>query len=287
MCVGRFIMSEEKVKKEEVTEEVAPIEEPKQETKKEPKKPKKKRKKLKITLIVLAVVLGIPLLIAGWLGFVPGLSALLGANKARDLGVTYTQADYLSYQEKAQATFLDFADAPPNPDRPDHKLVFADPVTVTNVVFTQEELTAAINETDWLWMPVKNAQVRLSDNTVEVSGNINIDYIDKFIGFIGGVGYSNDDVNQAVSWGKRLMGDPPVYIKADASVENDRLSFNLIEAQVGRYNVPQDIASKVLSTGSTNSIIRADNFEAKLAQPTDGGILFTGTIPSTTYIKHQ
>jgi hypothetical protein len=277
-------MKEEDAKITKTEEEVnEPVPEKKV---KETKTNKKSHKLLFSILAVVAVLILIPVFIAGWLGFVPGLSNILGANNPRDLGVVYTEADYNSYLEKTGADFIDFSEAPVNPNNPDKKVIFADPKTVTNQEFTQEELTAAINSVGWAWMPLKNAQVKFTDDTVEVSGNLNIENIDKFIAFIGGVGYSNEDVDTAISWGKRLVGEAPVYIKANASVVNDQLTFNLQEAQIGRYTLPSDISSKVLSTGTTNAVVRADDFEATLAQPVDGALLFSGTYPTTVYVRY-
>lgn len=257
------------------------------ETQQEPAKQssKKRRRGLRIALIIVAVLLIIPILVAGWLGFVPGLSSVFGATKPRDLGVRYTEADYAAFQEKASVTFQDFANAPNNPAQPDKKVVFSGAEQQDNLRLTQEEITAAVNSTNWLWMPIKNAQVRLSGNTVEVSGNLNVAYLDKFIPFIGGVGYSQEDVNTAVDWGKRFVNNAPVYIKANASVSNNQLSFQLQEAQVGRFNVPQDIASRVLGTGSSNALKKTPNLDIQSAQIVDSAITFSGTHPSTVYVK--
>lgn len=247
--------------------------------------PKKKHTKLKISLTVVTVLLLLPILFLGWLGFVPGLSDLLGATKPRNLGVQYTEADYKSYLVKTDITLQDFATAPANPEKPGKFIVFANPKTFTDLSVTQEELTAAINEVDWLWMPVKNAQVRLSNGVVEVSGNVNTQYASEFIRFIGGVGYSQSDVDTAVSWAQKFAADAPVYIKATASVENDQLAFQLDEILIGRFNIPMDIASTVLSTGTTNAIINTKDLVATSAKPVDGAMLFTGSLPTTVFVK--
>lgn len=264
----------------ETTEVVAPQES------KTAKPPKKSHKKRNIFLILISVFIILPILVAGWLGFVPGLSYILGANKPRDLGVRYTEADFQSYQQKSDTSFKDFANAPVSPTNSNKKTVFADPKTVENLQLTQEELTAAINSTGWLWMPIKNAQIRLTDNTVEVSGNLNMKYMNEFINFAGGVGYSDADVEKAVSWGNKFLGNAAVYVKANASITNDVVSFSLSEVQVGRFSVPMDIAENVLSTGATNSVNRTSNLAVTLAKPAAGGLEFTGTYPTTIYVKH-
>lgn len=229
----------------------------------------------------------VPLLIAGYFGLVPGLSSLMGANKAKDLGVTYTPADYQTFLAKTQTTMQDFANAPANPEKPGKKVVFANPVTVADQTVTQEELTAAINESGWLWMPIDNTQVKLTDGTVEISGNLQLDYIVQFISFIGGVGYGQAEIDQAISWGKKLVNNAPIYIKANGSVVNNQLQLAVQEVQIGRYNVPVDIAQTVLSVGTQSAINNTPHLEAQSAQLTNGAIVFTGTHPSTIYVKTQ
>ena len=268
---------------EEPVTEVDKNTEPKTTTQTSPKK--HGHKKLYIVLVTILIILLVPVLFAGWLGFVPGLSDLMGASKAKDLGVHYTAADLASYQQKTGVIFNDFAAAPPNPNKPGKFIVFANPKTVDGISVSQVELTAAINEADWLWMPLTNTQVRLTGGVVEVSGNLNIDYISNFISFIGGVGYSQQDVDKAVGLAKKFVGSAPVYIKATASVNNNDVSLNLSEAKVGRYNVPLGIANNVLTNGTQNAITNTAGLNATSAQPTNGALVFTGTYPTTVYVK--
>lgn len=273
-------MSENNIQND-VTEQKEEIPETKSQT------PKKSHKKRNIILLIISTIFLVPIFIAGWLGFVPGLSTLLGANKPRDLGVKYTEADFESYKQKTGIEFSDFATAPTNPDNPSKKIVFANPKTVKDLQLTQEELTAAINMSGWLWMPIKNAQVRLGDGTVEVSGNLNVQYIDEFTKFIGGVGYSESDVASAVSWGSKFANNAAIYFKVDANVVNDSLSLDLDKIKIGRFSVPMDIADRVLTTGTSNAIINADNLVATSAQPVSGALLFSGTYPTTIYTKFK
>ena len=232
----------------------------------------------------LAVLILIPLLILTYLGLVPGLSSVFGFNKPKDLGVRYSAADYASYTKKTGKKYLDFANAPDNPKKPGKKIVFADPKKM-NVNLTQEEITAAINNVGWAWMPIKNAQVRFSDGAVEVSGNINAGSISNFINFIGGVGYPQSSVNKAVSWAK-LFGNPPVYVKANASVVNNVLALQVSEAQVGRFNVPLSISEKVLKTGTINIENNSAAHDIQQASFQNGSVHFVGISPTTIYVKH-
>jgi hypothetical protein len=258
------------------------VEQPKAEVKTDTPKVKKHRVWPWVLGVVIIIIL-IPVLVLAFFGFVPGVSNVLGFNKPKDLGVKYTAADYASYQTKTSGQFLDFANAPANPNKPGKKVVFADPKQM-DVNLTQEEITATINSVGWLWMPIKNAQVRLGNGTVEVSGNVNAANIPNFVNFIGGVGYPQASVDQASSWAK-ILGNPPIYIKANASVTNNVLSLTVTEGQVGKFKIPASIAEKVLKTGTINVKNNAVGYDAQSATFKNGQLHFVGTSPTTIYVK--
>ena len=249
----------------------------------QPSKPKK-RHIWRWVAGTVAVLILIPVLYLGYLGFVPGLSSVFGSNKPKDLGVRYTAADYTSYQQKTGSQYLDFANAPPNPNKPGKKIVFGDPKQM-DLNLTQSEVTAAINSVGWAWMPIKNAQVRFGDGTVEVSGNVNGAVIPDFVNFIGGVGYSQSDVEKASVWAKRL-GNPPIYLKGNATVTDNVLDLRVTEAQVGRFKVSIASAEKVLSTGTINIKNNAVGYFVQSASFQNSQLHFVGTAPTTTYVKH-
>lgn len=245
--------------------------------------PKKRHTGLIIGLSALVIILLIPVLIAGWFGFVPGISRVMGATKAQDLGVVYTPADVTSYQQKTAVTFKDYASAPADPTDPGSVTVFADPKTVTDLRITQEELTAAINSSGWSGMPIDNTQVRLSSGVVELSGNLNIENIQNFVNNFDQTAASQQNVDNAVGWAKQFLGSVPVYIKASASVQDNKLSFTVTEAKIGRFSIP--IPADASTTESSNVVLKADNFEAKSVQAVDGALIFSGTYPATIYVK--
>jgi hypothetical protein len=255
---------------------------------KEPKTEAPRTKKRRIwpwIVSLIALVILIPILVLGFLGFVPGLSGVLGANKPKDLGVKWTAADFASYQEKTSLVLADFANAPANPNKPGKKIVFANPKQM-DVNLTQEEITATINSVGWLWMPIKNAQVRLGNGTLEVSGNINAKYITNFVNFIGGVGYSQADVDKAAGWA-RFLAEPAIYIKANASVTKNVASTNVTEAKIGRFSIPTSSANKVLTSGLANisSNATSSGFSADSVTFKDGQMHFTGVTTTKIYVK--
>ncbi len=249
-------------------------------------KVKKSHLKLKVFGVLILFLILIATLTVGWLGFVPVLSDLMGANTPRDLGIKYTMADYEGYKTKAKASFLDLEDAPVKPNNFGDRILFDDPVKTKRLELTQEEITATVNEIGWVWMPISNAQVKIGDNIIEVSGNLNLKYMNEFIDFIGGVGYNKEDVAKAVSWAQKFASSPPIYLKANASVLNDKLSLDLVDIKIGRFSAPIDIAEKVLSTGTSNAINKVDNLEAESATlEGDGALNFKGIYPSTVYVR--
>lgn len=248
-------------------------------------KPKKKHSKvLWWVLIIFGALLLVPLFYAAWLGFVPGLSTLLGADKPMDLGVTYTEADVENFYNKTGQETLDYANAPLVNGK---KVIFADPKPLQTKL-TQEEITAAINNSDWAYMPIKNVQVRLSDNNrIEVSGNVDIDALAKFIPFIGGVGYSQADVDTGLSWLRRMAGSPAFYIDSTGSVINNQLNLTINSAQIGRWSAPLDGANKALTTATENSLVGTKGLDVTSATFDNGSLNFNGIAPTTVYVKSK
>jgi hypothetical protein len=252
---------------------------------KEPAVIKHHRKWPWVVGILIVIFIIAPILVIGWLGFMPGVSSWMGATKPVDLGVKYTAADYASYQIKTGGQFLDYVNAPDNPAKPGKKLVFADPKFM-DVSLTQEEITATLNSIGWEGRPLTNTQVRLSNGAIEVSGNLNTGRIYDFVNLVGGVGYDQGSINKALSWAKRLGGTPPVYIKANVSAVSNSFNLNIVSVKVGRISAPKNVAQKVLSSG-TNSAVSGlgDRFNAQSLTIQNGSLQFIGTSPTSVYVK--
>jgi hypothetical protein len=60
------------------------------------KEENKEKNKFPVFLVVVGILVLIPILVLGFLGFMPIVSDIMGTNRPRDLGVKYTDADYLS-----------------------------------------------------------------------------------------------------------------------------------------------------------------------------------------------
>jgi len=160
-------------------------------------------------------------------------------------------------------------------------------VTIFDKEFTQEEITARINASEWAYMPVKNVQVRFGDNgQIEASGNLNTNNLANFVNFIGGVGYSQEDVQTGLDWIDRFTSDPAVYINASASVENNLLILDISEVKIGRWSPDLEDAADVLNTATRNSLKGVAGLYIDSALFSDGILDFKGVAPTTIYVKH-
>ena len=232
----------------------------------------------------LVVVVLIPILALGWLGLVPGVSAMLGANQPRDLGVQYTPSDVTSVERKSGIKFEDVAEAPDHPARPGRKKIFADPKSLdTN--FTQEELSAALNSASLSWLPLTDVQIKLSEHAIEMSGLLSSEAIPGFLKIAADLGLMESDFVRVAGYAEKLADNVPVYIKASGGVENSELHLDVQQFSMGRFNVSPDVLAKITPVGIHKTINSSDSFAIQTATLRNGSLAFTGTLPTTIYAK--
>jgi hypothetical protein len=236
-------------------------------------------------LITLVVIVLIGVLVAGYLGLVPGLADIFGANKPRDLGVKYTQADYDSYLAKTNTQVFEFAQAPVAPAHPADTIVFTDP-QAKNVVLTSAEISARAAYTKWADNPVTDVQVKCEANgAVEISGRLVTSRLAGFAAAIGYGGYSAADVKTATDWLGVAGTNPAVYIKAQGSITNNVPSITVSEAQINRLGVPADLTDQIAVTLAKSILSRVPGLNVKSATFGADGLHFDGTSPTKYYVK--
>src|SRR5664280_1447887 len=104
-----------------------------------------------LIVVVILVILGL-----GYLGFVPGVSKILGSDKPRDLGITYTAADLKSITSKNHVQRIVLESAPDI----ESSFVLKGAQAINNV-FTDKEITARLGqESDWMFNPFTNVQIK-------------------------------------------------------------------------------------------------------------------------------
>ena len=95
--------------------------------------------------MILVLILGL-----GFLGFMPGLSALLGTNKPKNLEITYTSADLTSCRSKSGIQYAVL----PQTSIPSQSRQFSGQRTV-QAEFSSKEITATLNNRPWQYWPYK------------------------------------------------------------------------------------------------------------------------------------
>jgi len=247
----------------------------------------------KVWLIILAIIiLGVVSLFA-IMGYIPGLSTLFGTNKPRDLGITYTKADFTSAHNKSAVTYATLP-----PDTPaSASITFSDSHAV-ETSWNSAEMTALLNNRPWKYWPISNVQMKINnDGTVEMSGIIDSE---KLEGYAAAIGVPTTVADRT----SLLPTSAAFYIKGTSSLNNNRVStFDITSAELGRmpistnlllsYNTirhayADDISNELSKySGKKAAIVDFINqkldwisgFFAKSASFSNGKLQFDGTLP--------
>ena len=233
-----------------------------------------------ITIVVLVI------LVAGYFGFVPGLSKVFGSNKPVNLGTTYTAADYKSAEAKTGTKFLNNTDSV---DYNKSQKTFG-PAKAVTVDFTAAEITAALNEKPHpADFPVRDWQVRYNpDGTAEMSAVV---LTDKLASYAESHGVANDTIQQVLDTVKKfgiIEKEIPIYLKGSFSVVNGVLDFDATSVKIGRLPVSADTVN---SNKSDILYFRNEHkndipgFSCTSCSIVNGKLHFVGTFPSTVAVK--
>ncbi|OIP97559.1 hypothetical protein AUK40_02885 [Candidatus Wirthbacteria bacterium CG2_30_54_11] len=201
-----------------------------------------KKKIVKIIAAFLGlVVLGI-VLVLGYLGYIPGLSALLGANKPRDLGVTWTQEDLASVHQKSGVDYQ--FGALPSDTPPEQSVIYKGTREVKQE-FTSSEITASLNNKNSKYYPFQDVQVRFNaDGSGEISGKIDKA---KLKGFATVIDFPSAVSSRAIDL---LPPDPVFYVKMKASLKDNQVAIFEPQAfQIGRMSMPVSMFLSLVPEG--------------------------------------
>lgn len=183
---------------------------------------------LKVFAIALLAVVLVLVLVGGYLGLVPGVSGLFGSDRPRDLGATYTQADYQAARAKMGMTVSDLpADAPPE------QSISITNINNVNISLTQSEVNALVNISEWKYYPLRDVQVNIQpDNVVEFSGIIIKDRIE---GCALALGASKSDMRAVMGFIRYVPANPTIYFKGTITIIENRVTvLDVSELRVGR-----------------------------------------------------
>jgi hypothetical protein len=195
-------------------------------------------------LVVLVIVVGL-----GFLGYIPGLSKLLGADKPRDLGITYTDQDFAAARAKSGVVY----EALPADTPAELSLVRSGSKLVT-ASWTSAEMTSLMNNRPWKYWPIKDVQLRMNeDGTAELSGVL---MKDKLSGYAAGIGAPAEVADMIA---KFLPSEPTFYVKAKASLTDNKVSeFDVQSVNLGKMPLPVNTLLAGLNVNPVKPAYAAD-----------------------------
>jgi hypothetical protein len=228
-------------------------------------------------VVFVILILLIPLTL---LGQVPILSPMVGAGQ-KDLGIKISAEDSKAAQLKDGTEVIALPKGTAVSE--DFKLEGKREV---DLVFDSKELTAHSNNRIWINYPVKNLQIEIgSDGTIESSAII---IVSKFMPYATALGYSENQIRDAMEKYHIPPMEVPIYVKGRGSVLNDKVSVDAQTIQIGAVTVPANIVSGANNEAEQvlDDIIlkHAQSFHAESVTFADGSMHFKGTLPVKEYV---
>lgn len=237
--------------------------------------------------VIVAGGIGVALILA-WSGLAPGLSALVGADRPRDLGVQYSSVDRQQYLSKSGERFEpNGPSSAPERSVPVPETQNRDETRWIETSFTQEELSAALNQDAPEWLPLRDMQLRLGDETVEVSGLLETRKIPLLLQRLRRRGTDDSDLARIAEYVDKLPTLVPVYVKATGAVRDAQLDLALQEIEVGRLPLPLETLAEGVPTTVRETVKRTDHFAIDSAIPQDGSLVFRGILPRTIPLQED
>jgi hypothetical protein len=229
-----------------------------------------------IGIIVVILLIG-AVLVLGYMGFVPGLSELIGSTKPKDLGVRYTSADLASLNAKTGVTYTSLPSS--TPAAQSEVVSGSKPL---QAAVTQEELTAMVNDHSGKWKayPVSDAQVKINnDGSMEMAGTLRVDRMDNYVAATGATG---EQVQEILSTAKTLGANPSFYGKWDLQVVNGEVTGDIEKLTIGNVDIPQSQLDeyKPLLFDAIEVRLNQLNIDASSISVTNGKLNFNGSVPT-------
>lgn len=227
--------------------------------------------------ITIGAIVIVAVLVLGYLGFVPGVSNLFGSNKPKDLGVTYTEADYASAHARNGTTHTVL----PSGTTSENSITFSGQHPV-NTTYTQAEMNALINYRRWEFYPLKDCQLRINpDNTVEFSGVI---IIDRIKGYLEGLKQDENNLDVITNYLKFIPGNPAFYIRGTLEVSNGQIiNTQIIQFKVGNLSLTKQVQDNLLKIidAAYSQINSYPGFTINTLKFVNGQVQFIGTLPDS------
>lgn len=231
---------------------------------------------MKVFFKIIVSFIAIIILVAGFAGFVPGLSTVLGTNKPKDLGQSVTLEDSAIAQEKLGVVVVEL----PKETSIENSYQLSGQREV-QLTLDSKEGTAIMNNRTWKYYPFSNMQLRINpDGTIETSGMVSMS---TFMDYANSLGYSTDDVEKALNEYHIPKINMPFYVKGTGSIVDNVVSINVQSFQAGRISVPSGILStnmNRINSFAQDVISRQNGFSAKKLAVEGEKLVFDGTLPA-------
>ncbi|MFH1236570.1 MAG: hypothetical protein V1685_06600 [Parcubacteria group bacterium] len=222
-------------------------------------KPKKKRHRFRTFLIVLVGAIIIIVIVVGATGAwnVPGVSAIFGMNKPKDLGVKTSTEALTSLKKKIPLKItgesVNYSTASPNE-------IFSGKISVDERT-TSEEITSWLNRHNGTNPPVTALQVSFIEGGMEISGMVN-QYI-----------------------------HAPVYVQVMVEKTGEKsIGLDLQKAKVGLFSIPESYYDQVeqwFENAINDRMATVPNFSMDIVEYHDGFSYFKGTYPENIKPTNQ
>jgi hypothetical protein len=225
-------------------------------------------KLFKIILLVIVALIGYGVYAFGF----------IGTPKAKDLGIRFTQTDFVSMEQKSGVKHDVLA--------PGGKEIisYAGSHDVDST-FTSEDFSAFAQYASWKYLPFTNVQIRINeDGTAEASGNMNTAKLADYLMGAGGV--SVDEANKIKSY-VPISGNPTFYIKVGGSVkENTLQNFSIQSAAIGPVPIPSTFIGLYIGRVEKfldDRIAKLPGAYVKSMTIEDGKLRYQGSLPDREY----
>jgi len=214
-------------------------------------------KKLIIVVCILVFLGLVGLFIAGYfLGNVPVVSKLLGANKSVQLGVKIsTDSAYQGLKDLKMPTTAQELTAI-SKNQQTYKTV--------KTTLTQEEVSSLLALGNIPDFPLKLTQVKFNpDGTIESSGVMDIAELKIFLKKNG---IANDVIEQINNYVK-VDGKVNYYAKGTCKIDNNKVTMNLSSVQIGKISLPDSLIGSSGQVGNyiSNSLVKEGYNVRKMA----------------------
>lgn len=209
----------------------------------------------------------------GYFNIVPSIAKTLGTDKARDIGVEYTDADLKSAQIKTGVQLKEL--------RSDNRysVIYTGANAIDNT-FTQEELTALINSSKWIYCPVKDLQLKInSDGTMEISGIL---LSDRLAGYAEAMGFGISDIQLAKDK-LRIGAEANFYLVGTLEIIDNKVNLNLSKVEINRIPIPSSLVDsnrEAIETFVENRMQAVTGLSIQSFKIEDGKLTFKGTVPA-------